>query len=120
MDVSTPWRRSSTDPAPSARQLLEQSERVREDIVALIGAARLAARSCSALLRSRCERQPYATLAMAAGVGYVLGGGVPNLPLGRMLGLAGRLALERALVRLVRPQSDGGRWPVESAAPPDA
>jgi hypothetical protein len=43
-------------------------------------------------LRGRVQRHPYAMIAAAAGLGYVLGGGLFTRSTTRMLGLAGRLA----------------------------
>lgn len=85
---------------PSARELVEQGQKVREDVVALAGAVRQATSGWQALLRDRLERRPYATLAVAAGVGYVLGGGLPTSLLRVMIGVGGRLAVERALTKL--------------------
>ena len=98
-------RASGNGDTPSARELIEQGERVREDVVALAGAVRQAARGWRSLLRERLERQPYATLAVAAGVGYVLGGGVPTLLVRSLIGFGGRLALEQAIARFALPES---------------
>jgi hypothetical protein len=92
---------------PSARELVAQGQRVREDVVALAGAVRQVTHGWQALLRDRLERQPYATLAVAAGVGYVLGGGLPTTLLRVMIGVGGRLAVERALTKLAETGSGG-------------
>jgi hypothetical protein len=90
---------------PSARELLQQSQRVREDLIALAGAAGHVARGWQALVRAQLDRQPYTTLAVATGVGYVLGGGVPTAVVRALAGLAGRLAVERAIARFVVARS---------------
>jgi len=59
----------------SVRDLFEQGERLRADLRALGDAAAHLTRGWQSLVRDRMERRPYATLAAAAGVGYVLGAG---------------------------------------------
>jgi hypothetical protein len=53
------------------------------------------------------ERHPYAMLAAATGVGYVLGGGVPSRLTALLIGLGSRVFLEVAArdltARLTRP-----------------
>jgi hypothetical protein len=55
------------------------------------------------LLRERLEERPYATLALAAGAGYVLGGGVPVALMRVLFAVGGRVAIERALLRFAPP-----------------
>jgi hypothetical protein len=45
-------------------------------------------------VRERMRTHPYATLAAAAGVGYVLGGGLPSRLTAVLLALGSRMALE--------------------------
>jgi len=85
--------------------LLEDTDRLREDVVALAGAVRRAARGWRTILRQQLDRQPYATLAVAAGVGYVLGGGVPTLLIRGLVGVGGRFAVEQAIARLAASPS---------------
>lgn len=85
----------------SARELLAQGQRVRQDVVALAGTVRQVTHGWQAVLRERFERQPYTTLALAAGVGYVLGGGLPTGLLRILFGVGGRLAFEQALAKFV-------------------
>jgi hypothetical protein len=85
----------------SARELLAQSKRVRQDVVALAGTMREVTHGWEALLRQRLERQPYTTLAVVAGVGYVLGGGLPTGLLRILFGVGGRFAFEQALAKFV-------------------
>jgi phage shock protein A len=93
-------------PRQSTRELLEQSQRVREDVAALAGTVRQVTRGWEALLRDRLEQRPYATLAVAAGVGYVLGGGVPSGIVRLLLGIGSRLAVEQAIAHFTVPQSE--------------
>jgi hypothetical protein len=60
------------------RELVEQGEQIFDDVRAFAGSLRNAADDWQRLLRQRLERQPYAVLAIAAGAGYVLGGGLPR------------------------------------------
>ena len=98
-------RRGNGSSSPSARQLLAESQRLREDVTALAGAVRQVTHGWEAVLRDRLERRPYATLAAAAGIGYVLGGGLPTSLLRVLLGVGGRIAFERVLTRVTDPQS---------------
>jgi hypothetical protein len=85
----------------TARDLFEQSERVRDDLLALVEAATHLTRGWQALVRNRMEQRPYATLAAAAGVGYVLGGGVPTMLMRVLAGIGGRMAVERLFAEVV-------------------
>jgi ElaB/YqjD/DUF883 family membrane-anchored ribosome-binding protein len=66
-------------------------------------------------LREQADQRPYASLATAAGVGYVLGGGVPSRLTGFLFGLGSRLAIEMFLRELI---GDAVRQP--SPAPASA
>jgi len=89
---------------PSVHQLVEEGGRVREEFIALTGAALHLANGWQSLLRDRLERQPYATLAVAAGVGYVLGGGLPTAVVRVLIGVGGRLVVERVLAQVANPR----------------
>lgn len=84
---------------PSTHDLIEQGRRVRDDFDAFIGAAKYFTQGWRELVRDHFAREPYATLAVAVGVGYVLGGGAPTTLVRTLAGWGGRIALERALVR---------------------
>lgn len=90
----------------SAGELFEQSQRVREDVAALAGTVRQVARGWESLVRDRLEQRPYATLAVAAGVGYVLGGGIPSGLVRLLLGIGSRLAVEQAIAHFAVPHSE--------------
>jgi hypothetical protein len=87
----------------SVRQIYDQTRRVGDELGVLADAARQAISGCQALARERLERQPYATLAVAAGIGYVLGGGMPTTLMRLLFGVGSRLAVERALAQLAAP-----------------
>ena len=92
-------------PGPSVRELVDESGQVREEFMALTGAALHVAHGWQALLRDRLDRQPYATLAVAAGIGYVLGGGLPTALVRVLIGVGGRLAVERVIAQLATPHT---------------
>ena len=83
------------------RDRCEQGERLRADLRALAEAATHLTRGWQSLVRDRIERRPYATLATAAGVGYVLGGGLPTSLLRVLVGVGGRIAVERLMADIV-------------------
>lgn len=95
---------------PSARDLVEQGERIGQELASLASTARQAAEGWEDVLRERIEQQPYAALAIAAGVGYVLGGGVPTSLFRLAIAIGGR-ALIDSLVAQVTPGGprSGGR-----------
>ena len=97
--------RSNGARGPSVRELLRESQRLSDDLSALATAAGHAASGWQALMGEQLSRQPYATLAVATGVGYVLGGGVPTGLVRVLFGLGGRWAIERALARFVSTPS---------------
>ena len=55
---------------------------------------------CRALAREQLQQQPYVVLAVALGVGYVLGGGLPRGIVRRLLLTGGRVMLEGAIANL--------------------
>ena len=97
-----------TEPGATERNgdgLLERSRRVRED------ASRLG-RSLGELLEGgegrlcrELERRPYRALSIAAGAGYVLGGGLPTWVVRSAVGLGGRLFLASILRDLLAPET---------------
>jgi hypothetical protein len=84
----------------TTRELREQTERVREDLAEFSQAARRTMSGWEKVLREQLTRHPYAVLGAATGIGYVLGGGLPPLFVRALLGAAGRVALENALLSL--------------------
>lgn len=64
----------------SVSSAMSESRHAKEEAEQLAAALRRARTEWEEALRERFRRRPYATLATAAGVGYVLGGGlVPGL-----------------------------------------
>lgn len=64
--------------------------------------------TANAYLRERTQSHPYATLGVAAGIGYVLGGGLASRATGLLLTVGGRLLAARLL-------EDGARRDHEEA-----
>ena len=66
------------------------------------------------------ERYPYWSLAVAAGAGYLLGGGFPPRRLvGLFLAASGQMAMTAVLQELISSQADGA-WvfrPTDSSKP---
>ncbi len=81
-------------------EVLRHSRAIRSETEALVGEARAAVDQLNRTLdlRGRMERHPYATMAAALGVGYVLGGGLFTRLTGRVLHFGAR-ALLLPLVR---------------------
>jgi hypothetical protein len=95
-------KRTNGAAAPSARELLDDTARMRSDLTALADHTQRAVSGWRRYLRLRLEEQPYATLAVAAGVGCVLGGGLPSPILRVALAVGGRLAAERLIGTVAR------------------
>jgi hypothetical protein len=58
-------------------------------------------------IQGRVNRHPYATLAAAVGIGYVLGGGLFSRLTGRVLGLGLRLGIRLAAIPLLKEELYG-------------
>lgn len=95
-------RRTNGAAAPSARELLDEAARVRGDLHALADHTQRVVSGWRRFLRARLDEDPYPTLAIAAGIGAVLGGGLPTPVLRTALLLGTRLAAERLLSQVAR------------------
>ena len=74
-------------------RIQSKGQRVRQEVRGLTAEVEEALGDLDRVVREQLERRPYATLAAASGLGYVLGGGVP-FALSRMVfGMGGRLAI---------------------------
>jgi hypothetical protein len=73
-------------------------------------------------VRRRVRRHPYAFLAAAAGLGYVLGGGLFTRTTARLLGVAGRVAalpvVRSELIGLAEAVLAGAGHSVDTSSPP--
>jgi len=94
------------DGASAAAQ--QGAHAMREEWDKVGAAVRELSRDADELARGWLEANPYATLAVAAGVGYVLGGGLPHIVVRRALGLGSRMAID---MMLARAMTRGGSGP---------
>jgi hypothetical protein len=80
--------------SPKTPKVGERIDHIQDTAQQLISEARGAVSDVSAWLdlKGRVDRHPYGTLAMAAGIGYVLGGGLFTPLTARVVRLAARLA----------------------------
>lgn len=105
MDTATATKKVGVNGrGATARQLYDDTRRVGDELTNLAADARRMLSEGEGVAREHLTRQPYVTLAIAAGVGYVLGGGLPRGVLRLAMGVFGRLAVERALAQ-VTPRS---------------
>lgn len=70
-----------------AEKVIHHSRAIREDAHALAGELRGAVDEIQSKIdiKGRMEKNPYQTLAIAAGIGYVLGGGLLTPTTGRLI-----------------------------------
>ena len=71
----------------------------------------------AALLREHMEGRPYQTLAVAAGVGFVLGGGLWNHLVRSLVNVGARLAITAAATTLLDGLGRSGVRPPEPSSP---
>ncbi|TMA83265.1 MAG: hypothetical protein E6J72_00480 [Deltaproteobacteria bacterium] len=110
-----PGREQQRDGGRRTSRPLRIQERGREayrDAQHLASTLEQAVDEIGQFLREQAEQRPYTSLATAAGVGYVLGGGVPSRLTRFLFGLGSRLAIEMFLHEFI---GDAARQP--SAAP---
>jgi len=94
------------------RRLQELGRDVGQNAQALASSVESTFRELETILGQQVERRPYATLAAAVGLGYVLGGGLPSRMTSLLLGIGSRVALaalarEIARQQPVEPSTDG-------------
>ena len=80
--------------------LSRTASRLSADITEIGDAVRELADGFQSVARDQLRRQPYVAIAIAAGVGYVLGGGLPRGIIRGVLTLGGRAMLESAVANL--------------------
>lgn len=100
-----------TSPGRDAHSLGDHCRQIHHDAHALAAAVQDATNDLEGYLTDQMDRRPYVTLGVAAGVGYVLGGGLRSRLTAVVLGAAARVALAVAAREL------GSRLsPAESAS----
>jgi hypothetical protein len=92
--------------ASTVRQLYDQGNEAREQVVELADSIRGLLQDGNAVLRERMRTQPYATIAAAAGIGYVLGGGLSPSMVRLLVAAGGRIALQGFLHRLAAGEAE--------------
>src|SRR5215468_1136272 len=90
-------RTDGHDAQVRGREVIEQGEQLYEDLRAVADRLRGVAADWHGVLRERLEQRPYAVLAIAAGAGYVLGGGLPRGVARALISLAIGQAIQQAL-----------------------
>ena len=78
---------------PDARSFGDHYRQIHHDAQTLAAAVQEATDGLQGYLTERVHRRPYVTLGVAAGVGYVLGGGLRSRLTAVLLGAATRVAL---------------------------
>ena len=74
-------------------RIQSKGQRVRQEVRGLTAEVEEALGDLDRVVREQLERRPYATLAAASGLGYVLCGGVPAALSRMVFGMGGRLAI---------------------------
>lgn len=88
-------------PRASIDDLGRKTDELREDAMDVAGSIDDIARDATAILAQQAHENPYRTVLIAAGVGYVLGGGVPRWAIRMGVSLGARMAMSAALAELV-------------------
>ena len=78
-------------------QIMERGRAVLNDARGLASTLEEAFDEIQDYLREQLEQRPYATLAAASGIGYILGGGLPSRLTGLLFGWGSRVALTMAV-----------------------
>jgi len=90
-------------PEEAFERISDVSRNIREDATALAQTLNTAADEVQQFVQSQLEQRPYATLGVAAGAGFILGGGL-SVKLGSVLfGIGGRLLANVLLREVLRP-----------------
>jgi ElaB/YqjD/DUF883 family membrane-anchored ribosome-binding protein len=106
---------SATEAQPrDARSLGDHCRRIHHDAQALAIAVQEATDELERFLTEQVEERPYTTLGVAAGVGYVLGGGLRSRLTAMVVGSATRLAMALAARELAARVSPGASASVQN------
>ena len=100
-DIKKPDNSSGAARGSASRPGDRSLQDVRDDVTKLREDASQTFKDWEGRIRDRLTEQPYATLAVAAGFGYVLGGGLPPFLIRTLLLAGGRLAVENLIAQRV-------------------
>jgi ElaB/YqjD/DUF883 family membrane-anchored ribosome-binding protein len=102
---------SSANSTNSASRLLERGRKVERDAQSFVEDIEGLVTDVEGLVRTSLEARPYATLAIAAGAGFVVGGGLTVGVLGTLVRVGARMAtaavVQGALTRVLAGIQDG-------------
>jgi len=87
-------------------RLLHMGEAVRSDANALAQSLGNAAQEVGTYIQQQLQERPYQTLGVAAGIGYILGGGLTLRVTSLLLGTGGRMLASMALREVMSPVTD--------------
>ena len=104
---------SGTEPQ-GQRSFGDHGRQIHHDVHALAAAVQDAADDLERYLTERVEERPYTTLGVAAGVGFVLGGGLRARLTAMLFGTATRLAMALAVRALADRLSPGASAAVQN------
>jgi ElaB/YqjD/DUF883 family membrane-anchored ribosome-binding protein len=99
---------------PGQRSLGDHSREIHDDVHALAAAVQDAADDLERYVTAQVHRRPWSTLGVAAGVGFVLGGGLRSRLTTVVFGAATRLAMAVAARELAARLSPGAPAPVHN------
>ena len=88
--------RGAPPPRQETRSLSDYGRQIQHDAAALTATVQDATTGLESHLTAQVTRHPYGTLGVAAGIGYVLGGGLSSRLTAALLGTATRLAMALA------------------------
>ena len=94
--------------APRPLRIQERGKEAYREAQALASTLEQAIDEIGQFLREQAEKRPYVSVATAAGIGYVLGGGVPSRLTGFVFGLGSRFAIEMFLRELIGGATGAG------------
>lgn len=106
---------SATEP-PGHRSVVDHGREIQHDVQALVAAVQDAVDDLERYVTEQVERQPYLTLGVAAGVGFVLGGGLRPRLTAQVLKTATRVAFGLAASNLAARLSPGAAASVHNVS----
>ena len=105
------WENGNRESRPSmtgngeGRRLREQASETKANATAFAHSLGATAKEVDGMVRELAARSPYAVLAGALGVGFILGGGIPPALMRGVVGFAGRYALAAILSSVVATEA---------------